>query len=318
MAKGRFPFLILASAAFALAGCMTPAAQPPVAPVEPPPARAVAIAPKTQSAESLRLKTYYAKLQQDLLSQGLLRTDGGGIDTPFTKRDVVENFVRVALFDEYVTSGGRLVAKQSASALRRWDEPVRFGIRFGDTVPEAQRAIDRATISQYVNRLGRITRHPISMTAPERANFTVLVLNEDERRGIGPTLRALVPGIDEGSVRIVQNIPRSTLCLVLAFSDDQSDYAYSQAVAIVRAEHSDLMRKSCVHEELAQGLGLANDSPRARPSVFNDDEEFAFLTRHDELLLRMLYDPRFKTGMRADVARPLAEVIAAEMMGGAT
>ena len=48
------------------------------------------------------------------------------------------------------------------------------------------------------------------------------------------------------------------------------------AVAIVRGEHPDLMRLSCIHEELAQGLGLANDSPYARPSVFNDDEEFGF------------------------------------------
>ena len=44
-------------------------------------------------------------------------------------------------------------------------------------------------------------------------------------------------------------------------------------------------------------MGLANDSPDARPSVFNDDEEFAFLTRHDELLLKMLYDPRLRPGM---------------------
>ena len=28
----------------------------------------------------------------------------------------------------------------------------------------------------------------------------------------------------------------------------------------------DLLRLSCMHEEIAQGLGLANDSPLARPS----------------------------------------------------
>ncbi len=40
--------------------------------------------------------------------------------------------------------------------------------------------------------------------------------------------------------------------------------------------------------EIAQGLGLPNDSPTARPTIFNDDEEFALLTRQDEMMLRML------------------------------
>ena len=40
---------------------------------------------------------------------------------------------------------------------------------------------------------------------------------------------------------------------------------YTRAFAVIRAEHPDLLRLSCLHEEIAQGLGLANDSPRARP-----------------------------------------------------
>jgi hypothetical protein len=71
-----------------------------------------------------------------------------------------------------------------------------------------------------------------------------------------------------------------------------------------------------VHEEIAQGLGLPNDSPAARPSIFNDDEEFALLTRHDELLLRILYDRRLRPGMLPDDARPIVTEIAEELIGG--
>ena len=85
---------------------------------------------------------------------------------------------------------------------------------------------------------------------------------------------------------------------------------------MVRAEHPDLLRLSCLHEEIAQGLGLANDSPRARPSIFNDDEEFALLTRQDELMLRMLYNPAFRPGMTEAEARPIAEALASELLGG--
>ncbi len=74
------------------------------------------------------------------------------------------------------------------------------------------------------------------------------------------------------------------------------------------------MRSACIHEELAQGMGLANDSPGARPSIFNDDEEFALLTTHDELLLRMLYDTRLQTGMEPSVAAPIARQIAREYL----
>ena len=92
-------------------------------------------------------------------------------------------------------------------------------------------------------------------------------------------------------------------------------YNYAHAVALIRAEHPDLVRLSCIHEEVAQGLGMPNDSPHARPSIFNDDDEFALLTDHDELLLKMLYDPRLQPGMSLEEARPIIRTIATELMG---
>ena len=59
-------------------------------------------------------------------------------------------------------------------------------------------------------------------------------------------------------------------------------------------------------------MGLPNDSPEARPSLFNDSLEFALLTEHDAILLRMLYDPRLRPGMTAAEARPLLPAIAAD------
>jgi hypothetical protein len=112
-------------------------------------------------------------------------------------------------------------------------------------------------------------------------------------------------------------MPRSTYCLVFAWDPDD-DGAYEKAVAVIRAEHPDLLRLSCYHEEMAQGMGLSNDSPDARPSVFNDDEEFALLTPHDEALLRILYDPRLRPGMTAEEAMPIVRAIAEEIVGGGT
>jgi hypothetical protein len=120
-------------------------------------------------------------------------------------------------------------------------------------------------------------------------------VDEDDRRRLGPRLRALIPGISEASLATIVDMPRSTYCLVVAWDPDD-DGGYETAVAVIRSEHPDLLRLSCIHEEMAQGMGLSNDSPDARPSIFNDDEEFALLTPHDEMLLRILYDPRLRPG----------------------
>lgn len=296
-----------------LAACDTPQVVLPPTPTIPPPAVTAPDEPRaTASEKSQALAIYYRRLQNDLLTQGLLRGDGGGPDTPFTDTLLARNFVRIALFDEYVTDGDVLRAQVTLSQLRRWDTPVRMTTEFGQSVPRDQQIRDQNTISSYANRLSRVSG--LSITKDDaNPNFYVLVLNEDDRLGYRERLRDIVPGIAESSLRAMTQLPRDQLCIVVAFSDGSSA-SYSKAVAIIRAEHPDLLRTSCFHEELAQGLGLANDSPQARPSIFNDDEEFGLLTRHDELLLEMLYDPRFRTGMSAAEAAPIARDIARELL----
>ena len=192
--------------------------------------------------------------------------------------------------------------------------PVRMHLEFGPTVPEAEQQGDRATVAAYDARLSRLTGLPIGLT-DDRPDFNVFVLTEDERRAFGPRLRAMVPGISEVAVKTFTDMPLSIYCFVFNFTPP-GKYTYSGAIAIVRAELPDLMRTACYHEELAQALGPANDSPAARPSIFNDDQEFAYLTTQDALILRMLYDPRFTPGMTAPEAEPLAREIAQELMAG--
>lgn len=300
-------------AAFGLLGCDTSA--PTGSGQPPPPAATAPAAPVPQTAQSAAAQGYYAQVQQALLSQGLLRTDGGGEDTPYTDRMLAENFVRIALFDEYGRdSGGTSVQRQTVSHLRRWAAPVRVGLRFGASVPAAHQATDRARVASYLARLQGITGHPIRLD-DGNPNFFVHIVNEEERQALGPALRAALPGVAAADVAGMTNMPRSTYCLVYAQSEGMNS-TYVGAFAVIRAEHPDLLRLSCLHEEIAQGLGLPNDSPAARPSIFNDDEEFALLTRQDELMLRMLYDPALRPGMTEEEARPIITTLASRLTGG--
>ncbi|KAF0675378.1 DUF2927 domain-containing protein [Profundibacterium mesophilum] len=323
---------LLAICAGALAACSAPPApapqprtlaqpapQPRVKAPRPEPAPERGTAPPKAlplPPESQELAQYYERVQSGLLAQGLLRRDGGGSDTPYNRRILVENFVQIGLFEEYADTGSRLVARATESRLHRFERPVVLDIEFGDSVAPAIRARDTAAIASYAQRLARVTRHPIAMaredgTAGTDGNFTIFILNEAERRALGPRLQEMVPGISRSALNEVINLPRSSYCLVFAL-DPSNTGSYTRAVAVIRAEHPDLLRLSCIHEEIAQGLGLANDSPTARPSIFNDDEEFGLLTRHDEQLLRILYDPRMKLGMSTAQARDMAAVIAAD------
>jgi hypothetical protein len=300
---------VLAACAL-LAGCVASPFTTPARAPEP-----VEETPSAPSAESDSFARYYASVEQRLLSDGLLRTDGGGVDTPFTARQLVENFERIALYDEYTLSGGRFIAQQTPSRLRRWAQPVRIEAHFGPLVSEEQQAIDRAELSSFAARLSRVSRHPIR-AVNSGGNFHVLYINRDTQRQVGDLVRSLVPGISPETVAEIERLPRFTFCSVYAFSQAGGGSTYVAAIAIIRDEHPPLLRRSCVHEEIAQGLGLPNDSPAARPSIFNDDEEFALLTRHDELLLRILYDRRLRPGMLPDEARPIVSQIAGELIGG--
>lgn len=302
------PLAVAALAVAALSGCL-PNAQPTSLVPESRPAVVPAVV-KAPSAESAELRNYYRVLQQDLLTRGLLRTDGGGPETPYNADKLAAHFEEIAFYNEYAGRSGSALT----GGLSRWSGPVRLVADFGPSVPESQRTRDAQVLSNYGARLSRITGHPISATQ-QRGNFHVIFAGADDRAFVAEKVRALLPNLSAGDLQLFVNPPRTHYCFVLAGGPQGAPFDYIRGVALIRAEHPDLVRDSCIHEEVAQGLGLLNDSPRARPSIFNDDDEFAFLTSHDELLLKMLYDPRLRTGMSADEARPIIRILARDVMG---
>ncbi|MCP5038071.1 MAG: DUF2927 domain-containing protein [Rhodobacteraceae bacterium] len=305
--SGFFAQVVLAGAIL-LAGCDVSfgPSSTPIAPTRP--------EAGIQSAASLKAEAYYSRVQNSLLTHGLLRTDGGGPDVPFNARNLTQNFLRIAFYQEYSERSGRLIAHEDNSTLHRWANPIRYDVTFGASVPESQRQIDTREVARYTSRLSGLTG--LNFTPSEtRTNLHIFIVNEDERERLGPELKRIVPGISPAALSAALDMARDTYCLAFAASSSGSS-EYAQGVIIIRGEHPDLLRRACIHEEIAQSLGLPNDSADARPSIFNDDGEFGLLTAHDELLLRMLYDRRLTPGMTEAEARPIVTMIAAELIGG--
>ena len=93
--------------------------------------------------------------------------------------------------------------------------------------------------------------------------------------------------------------------------DEDKDEGY---LIIIPNEVKGLPRRSCIEEEFTHAFGPSADFDQARPSIFNDDREFALLTAHDLMLLRILYDPRLKAGMTEQEALPILRRIVAEVV----
>ncbi|WP_255553510.1 MULTISPECIES: DUF2927 domain-containing protein [Roseobacteraceae] len=288
----------------------------PVEPVLTPKVRPAGLAPppvpdiQATSQESAALRAYLAQVQSSQLTSGLLRQDGGGPDTPFTSDMLARNFEEIVFFNEYASPG---VRPGAPSALRRWAAPVRIGIEFGASVPPSQRTRDTNDVIAYARRLSQATGHPISVS--DNPNFLVFFVSEDDRAAALNARATRLPAVNRINVGPVRDLPSDAYCAVAAYAGGAEKSTYTAAVAVIRSENPDLLRLSCIHEELAQGLGLANDSPDARPSIFNDDDEFALLTGHDELLLGMLYDDRLRPGMGLVEAQPIVADLAREKLG---
>ena len=260
----------------------------------------------SQSPLGYDLGTYYAASEAEIRAQGGMRTEYDPADAPFTKQDLARDFMRIALFDEYQTVDGSYVAGEAPSNLRLYERPIRVRVINGESTTESDARFNATAVAQYTRRLGRITGLDMQVAKDgERANMVVFFLSRDEQPAIARKLGRYVTAPPREVVDAFANSPVDLLCGAFSLSDAQTPDSYRASVILIKSEHSIAQRNACVQEEMAQALGLTNDSANARPSLFNDDGEFAALTRHDELLLRILYDPRLHLGMPPAEVRPL-------------
>jgi hypothetical protein len=303
---------MLLGAVIVLSGCTLPGSGPTaprsvpvvIAPAEIPPE------PRDAPGTDGELTRFYAEVEGGLTASGRMRRETAPSDAPYSVDDLVRNFERIALFDEYVDVGGRFVRAETPSFLRRWASPIRVGVMTGPSVPVAEASRDRANVAAFSSRLARLTGHDMRMGSDDEVNFLVLFMNDAEREAFAREVSVRYPGFAPSVMSALRDTPLDTFCTAYAFGDPADPANYSAVMILIRAEHPPLTRLSCVHEEMAQAMGLPNDSPDARPSLFNDSLEFALLTEHDEILLRMLYDPRLRPGMTAAEARPILPAVA--------
>ncbi len=241
-----------------------------------------------------------------------MRAERAPPDAPYTNEDLARNFERIVFYSEFTLREGALVPEERETALTKWRKPIRYQI-VGDAVTEA----DRQTYAALARRLANVTGLDIREAAPrEEDNLLILILSRTARRQAADFLEQAAGGnASDGLVYRLRTDDYTIPCAATVGSATR-DPAIVQGLILIKAETSGLLRRSCAHEEFAQVLGPGNDFSEARPSIFNDDGEFALLTEHDEYILRVLYDDRLEPGMTRDEAMPIAREIIDEIRPG--
>ena len=259
-----------------------------------------------------KLIKYYSRLEERKISLGLLRQDGGGTDTPFDVDDIIEAFEQVAFYNEYDISGDKLLPNSEAVKLAKWNSNINISVRFGNSVNKKQKDNDLLEINELLGVLSQVTNHNIKISQ-QNINMYVVIANQKEVKDLISEIGLLQPEFDPQRIPIITQLPRDIHCMAMTSMNVQANSGISSSLVIIRNELPHIMRKACIHEEIAQSLGLTNDSHLARPSVFNDDDEFATLTKFDEILLQILYDHRLNSGISKREASQLVRQIANEI-----
>ena len=241
-------------------------------------------------------KDLFDTYQSQMQLHGLLRTEVDPPDAPFSNARLVENFRRIAFFT--YPNDERHVAKP----LTKWQGPIGYAVIGTEA--------DVAQVDGLMRRLAGLTGLVIERVGDEDANFVVLLLDEREQRAARYTFADTESrAFFDGFVAAIFD------CGAIAeWSEDEPEI--TRALVYLHGDLGGLYRRLCFHEEISQSLGLFNDDATVRPSIFNDDDEFALLTTHDEYLLRILYDPRLRPGMTPEEAMPLVVRIVEELRPG--
>ena len=245
---------------------------------------------------------HFAALQASLVSKGGLRTEIAPADAPYDRGDLERNFRLIAFRSEFPAAGDIIDEKP----LSKWRGTITWRI-VGDDRPS-----DHARMQALGARIEAATGLELrEAEAAETPRMLIMYLSPEAR----PTMRsALAQRFPEALLEMFDTWASQLWVVCYATTYRGGDGPWTSGALIgIRDELPDLLRDSCLDEEVVQALGLPNDDASVRPSIFNDDEEFAFMTRHDADLLRILYDPRLKPGMTEAEAAPIVRRIVDEM-----
>ena len=302
------------------------------------PGFALLVAGFLQGCAPVHPTAYWQDYMAEVRALGLMRMERAPEDAPVDARILAESFRKLGFnFEADPFARGQDLTE--TDMIRKWRDPIVYAIlaEDGDYGPV------EAAVVKFADRLGGMTGHSLTLadlsgdvtksgdrevSAPQ-PNILFVALRDDALVATLSLRSFRAQGLlDEESEETVQfseflhdaiepwydaPSPCAGQVSVADGSEGTREGEILFAVVLLRPEVPPDLLTSCVEEELAQAMGLFNDELDVRPTIFNDDQEFALLTEHDAQLLRILYDPRLEIGMTPRHAMPIVRRIAKEL-----
>ena len=258
-------------------------------------------------SEGPALADLYGRAEYLYRTEAKFRTEYDPPDAPIDAASLERNFLKLAFNSEAQVIEDRTIVAGDAVQLLRWPADITY-------LPVGLTPADGVHLDALATRIGGVIGRDVRRTdsLPD-ADIHILMLNGPERLHILDVFGRRFETAHRDFIAAWTRRPE--LPCIGMISTDPEDDSLAVGIILMKAELSGDFRRACLTEEFAQVFGLINDDPDARPSIFNDDQEFIELTRHDEYLLRVLYDPRLRAGMTEAEAAPLVRRIVRDITG---
>ncbi len=239
-----------------------------------------------------------------LLAAGLLLTSAEAAERP-DSRALTDFFNDVVFGAEYKHLTGK------SQVVQKWVNPIRISV---SSMKGGLRKLPNGKLDLKLENQ-RPPEYPVKMIRKHLktlVKLTGVVVEDGKKVGkpanlfikIVPRLAMhapfLAPKVDPNTLK---ELARHGVCFFL-FNQNKGEI--TQATIIVNSELPEDRLDACLLEEMAQTLGLPNDSDIVQPSIFNQRSVRTSLSRSDIILIATLYDEKLKPGMPAEQARTIA------------
>ncbi|PTO83943.1 DUF2927 domain-containing protein [Vibrio splendidus] len=218
----------------------------------------------------------------------LLSFDATSTPLTWLDRSFVETaFYNVALQHEY---------SQGNKPLAKWKQPIKIWIdhRVGDE------ELHQEITELHIKHLSEVTQHPITIVSKEsEANVKWIYTRQSQWVSEAKSVLKLK------STEHLNN----AICTAGYRTNSKGEIVYAGIVIPVDQARSRGKLVACIVEEVTQVLGLPNDSDKAYPSIFNDHTPEDLLSPLDVVLLKLLYEPELKAGMKKSEVKPIVRKI---------
>lgn len=249
--------------------------------------------------------TRWQSYEREAVADGFLRTERDPYGVVVSPSQTLRNFREIFFYSEYGVEDGRYVVRR---------DPIPLEKRSGETTWLLIGAGVTKTDRRHVGHVAALIEASTGLAIREvdsGADILIAIVDVEEREDMADWMQEKFG--DNALSDDLRNDLGEDLCIAVPFTqeDESKDAGY---LIIIPNETSGVLRRSCIEEEFAHAFGPSADFEDARPSIFNDDQEFALLTVHDQMLLRILYDPRLRAGMSEQEALPILRRIVAEIV----